>query len=39
MRTLPLLMIAAVLPLSGCDYIKSFFSPKPDIYYAAFGEG
>jgi hypothetical protein len=39
MRTLPLLMIAAVLPLSGCDYIKSFFAPKPDIYYAAYGEG
>ncbi len=39
MRTLPLLMIAAVLPLPGCDYIKSFFAPKPDIYYAAYGEG
>lgn len=39
MHTLPLLMIAAVLSLSGCDYLKSFFAPKPDIYYAAYGEG
>ena len=39
MRTLPLLMIVAVLPLSGCDGIKNRFAAKPDIYYAAYGDG
>jgi len=39
MRTLPLLMIVAVLSLSGCDYIKNLFAAKPDIYYEAYGEG
>ena len=34
----PLLIIAA-LPLSGCDYISSRFAAKPDIFYAAYGEG
>lgn len=39
MRTLLLLMIVAVLPLSGCDGIKNRFAAKPDIYYAAYGDG
>ncbi|BBJ23906.1 hypothetical protein [Candidatus Nitrotoga sp. AM1P] len=39
MRTLPLLMIVAVLSLSGCDGIKNRFAAKPDIYYATYGEG
>src|SRR3989338_1877956 len=43
MRTLslfirPLLIIAAALPLSGCDRIQSWFAAKPDIPYAAYGE-
>ena len=39
MRILPLLILAAALPLSGCDYIKSRFAAKPDIFYGAYGEG
>ncbi len=39
MRILPLLILAAGLPLSGCDYISSQFAAKPDIFYSPYGEG
>ena len=39
MRILPLLIIAAALPLSGCDQIKNLFAAKPDIPFVAYGEG
>lgn len=39
MRILPLLTLAAALPLSGCDYISSQFAAKPDIFYSPYGEG
>jgi hypothetical protein len=39
MRTLPLLLLIAVLPLTGCERIKSWFAAKPDIVYVAYGEG
>lgn len=39
MRILSLLIIAAALPLTGCDKIKSWFVAKPDIPFVAYGEG
>lgn len=38
MRILSLLILAAALPLSGCDYLSSRFAAKPDIFYAVYGE-
>ncbi len=40
MRKMPLLLLlAGALLLSGCDRVKSWFAAKPDIRYAAYGEG
>lgn len=39
MRILLLLILAAALLLSGCDYISSQFAAKPDIFYSPYGEG
>ncbi|MGK2913723.1 MAG: hypothetical protein ACSLE5_04575 [Porticoccaceae bacterium] len=38
MRTMPLLLLAAALSLSGCDRVKSWFADQPDIRYAPAGE-
>jgi hypothetical protein len=37
MRTLPLLLIAPLVLLPGCDRIESLFAAKPDIAYMAAG--
>ena len=29
--------ILALLGLSGCDYVQSLFTPKPDIKFASYG--
>lgn len=39
MRILHLLIIVAALLLAGCDLINSKFAAKPDVFYAAYGEG
>lgn len=31
------IVFAALLALSGCDYIQSIFTPKPDIKFATYG--
>lgn len=38
MRTLPLLLVATTLLLSGCDRVQSRFAQKPAIGYAPHGE-